>query len=191
VTRGDILNQKTSRIAEQSKKWLVEALLDLMKEKPYSIITVKEIADKAQLSRRTFYRNFKVKEDLLSEYTKYLFEDYIKSVKEHSNLTFNDVLITYFEFWDKHINELKLIKQNHLYYFIMEKISLFIPDINKLVKAQWHNYDNDVEEEYIGFFSIGGLSNVLSRWAEDKQRKSPKEMAKIIQKAITNFSKSL
>jgi len=185
------LKEKTNRIAEQSKKWLVEALLDLMKEKPYSIITIKEIADKAQLSRRTFYRNFNVKEDLLSEYTMYLFQDYIKSIKEHSNLTFNDALITYFEFWDKHINELKLLKQNNLFYCIMEKINLFIPDINKLVKAEWHNYDNDAEEEYIGFFSIGGLANVLSRWADDKERKSSKEMAKIIKKAITNFSKSL
>ncbi len=185
------MNQKTNRIAEQSKKWLVESLLDLMEEKPYSTITVKEITDRAQLSRRTFYRNFKVKEDLLSQYTNYLFEEYISSIKEHSNLTFNNVLINYFEFWDKHINELKLLKQNHLFYFIMEKINLFIPDINKLVNANWHNYDNNVEEEYIGSFSIGGLFNVLSRWAEAKKRKSPKEMAKIIEKGIANFSKSL
>ncbi|MBZ9693497.1 TetR/AcrR family transcriptional regulator [Clostridium sp. M14] len=63
------MKQKPNRIAEQSKKWLIEALFDLMEEKPYSTITVKEISDKAQLSRRTFYRNFKVKEDLLCSKT--------------------------------------------------------------------------------------------------------------------------
>lgn len=185
------MKQETSRIAEQSKKWLVEALLDLMKEKQYSIITVKEIADKAQLSRRTFYRNFNVKEDLLSEYAKYLFEDYINSIKEPINLTFSDVLVIYFEFWNEHIKELELLKQNHLFYFIMEQSNLFIIDITKVVKAQWHNYHDDVEKEYIGLFSTGGLCNVLSKWVDDKERKTPKEMAQIIRKAITNFSESI
>lgn len=185
------MKEKTNRIAEQSKKWLVESLFDLMKDKPYSIITVKEIADNAQLSRRTFYRNFKVKEDLLSQYTSYLFENYISSIKDHNNLTFNDVLIHYFEFWDKHIRELQLLKQHHLFYFMLEKVNLFIPELNTLVKARWHKYDNSFEEEYIGYFSIGGLFNVLSRWIDDTERKSPKEMAKIIKKGIINFSNFL
>ena len=113
------MKQKPNRIAEQSKKWLIEALFDLMEEKPYSTITVKEISDKAQLSRRTFYRNFKVKEDLLYKYTDYLFEDYIKSIKENTDFSFNSTLINYFEFWNKHIKELELLKKNHLFYFIM------------------------------------------------------------------------
>lgn len=185
------MKQKTNRISEQSKKWLVEALFELMKEKPYNTITVTEIADKAQLARRTFYRNFNVKEDLLSEYTNYLFEDYIKSIQENKNLTFGNVLITYFEFWNNHIKELELLKQNNLFYLIIEMANLFIPDLNKIVEAQWHDYANQVEEEYICLFSIGGLWNVLSKWIDNKEREEPKEMAKIVEKAITNFSKSL
>ncbi|MDR3598340.1 TetR/AcrR family transcriptional regulator [Clostridium sp.] len=185
------MKQKTNRIAEQSKKWLIEALFDLMKEKPYNNITVTEIADKAQLARRTFYRNFKVKEDLLSEYASYLFEDYIKCIKENTILTFSTLLITYFEFWNNHIKELELLKQNNLFYLIIQEANLFIPDLNRLIEAQWHNYENSIEERYICLFNVGGLWNVLSEWIEDKERRSPKEMAKIIQKAITNFSKAL
>ncbi|AAK78700.1 AcrR family transcriptional regulator [Clostridium acetobutylicum] len=185
------MKQKTNRIAEQSKKWLVQALLDLMREKPYSSISVKEIADRAQLSRRTFYRNFKIKEDLLSEYFNYLFEDYTESLKELTVLSINDVLITYFEFWNKHINELKLLKQNHLFYLIMEQANSFIPNINKFENVKWHDYDNHTEEEYIGLYSIGGLWNVLSNWIDRTDRQSPQEMAQIIIKAFRNFSKSI
>ena len=41
-------------LAEQSRKWLTEALLTLMKEKDYSEITVTEIAERALLSRSNF-----------------------------------------------------------------------------------------------------------------------------------------
>jgi len=189
--RRDTLEEKASRFTEQTKKWLIEALFDLMKEKPYSIITVKEIADKAQLSRRTFYRNFKVKEDLLSKYTNYLFEDYIKSIKGKNDFSFNSILVNYFEFWDNHIKELKLLKQNHLFYFIMEQINSFIPNINEFTEVQWHNYDNDIEEEYISRYNIGGLWNILYKWIDNKERESPKEMVQVIRKAISNFSKSI
>ncbi|MCB2296169.1 TetR/AcrR family transcriptional regulator, partial [Clostridium algoriphilum] len=176
--------EKASRFTEQTKKWLIEALFDLMKEKPYAIITVKEIADQAQLSRRTFYRNFKVKEDLLSKYTNYLFEDYIKSIKGKNDFSFNSILVNYFEFWDNHIKELKLLKQNHLFYFIMEQINSFIPNINEFTEVQWHNYDNDIEEEYISRYNIGGLWNILYKWIDNKERESPKEMVQVIRKAI-------
>ena len=53
-------------IAERSKKWIVSALLKLMKTKPYEEITVQEISDEADLVRRTFYRNFTSKNAILS-----------------------------------------------------------------------------------------------------------------------------
>lgn len=185
------MKEKTNRIAEQSKKWLVEALFDLMKEKSYSSISVKEIADKAQLARRTFYRNFNMKEDLLSEYANYLFEDYIESVEELSAVSIKNVLITYFKFWNRHLDELRLLKQNHLFYFIMEQVNLFIPDINKFANIQWHNYNNSVEAEYIVLYNIGGLWNVLSNWIDQENKQSPEEMAEIIMKAFNNLSNSL
>lgn len=181
---------KNNRISEQSKKWLVEALFDLMKEKPYSAISVKEISDKAQLSRRTFYRNFNIKEDLLSEYTNYLLEEYMKDVGKLNELTIKNTIITYFEFCGKHIEELKLLKKNHLFYTVMEQLSLYILDINEF-EAKWHDFSSPVEEDYIGRFNIGGLWNVLSKWVDNDERELPSEMTKIILKAIGNLSQSI
>lgn len=58
-------------VAIQSQKWLVTALLDLMKEKPYNKITIKEIAEKADLDRSTFYRNINSKEAVLYDKISY------------------------------------------------------------------------------------------------------------------------
>lgn len=52
-------------IALRSKEWLANALLELMKNKPFREISISEIAEKADLSRRTFYRSFSSKEEVI------------------------------------------------------------------------------------------------------------------------------
>ena len=51
------------RMARQSKQWLVDALVTLMKDETIEDISITEIVQTADLSRRTFYRAFKTKDD--------------------------------------------------------------------------------------------------------------------------------
>jgi len=44
---------------------LGDALVDLLREKPYESITVQEVLDRAGVSRATFYTHYRDKEDLL------------------------------------------------------------------------------------------------------------------------------
>lgn len=44
--------------AIQSREWLIQTLLSMMNEMPYSKITIKEICHRADLSRQTFYNFF-------------------------------------------------------------------------------------------------------------------------------------
>ncbi len=44
--------------SERSKKWIEEALFVLLKQKPFSKITITDITKKAGVARLTFYRNF-------------------------------------------------------------------------------------------------------------------------------------
>ena len=49
----------------QTRRWIIEALLELLKHKDYHDITVSQIVDKAKLGRRTFYRYFKTKDEVI------------------------------------------------------------------------------------------------------------------------------
>src|SRR5262249_10947822 len=53
------------RRIEKTEKLLQEALADLIREKPYDAIVVKEILDRANVGRSTFYMHFRDKDDLL------------------------------------------------------------------------------------------------------------------------------
>ena len=46
------------RQKELSREWIADAFYSLLQKKDYDSITVSEIAQKADLSRRTFYRAF-------------------------------------------------------------------------------------------------------------------------------------
>lgn len=178
------------KIVNQSKRWLCEALIEVMKEKSYENITVKEISEKAMLARRTFYRHFKEKGDLLKEYTIILFNDYIEVVIRNEPKEFKDVIKIYFLFWNKNIEFLKCLKRNELFFVFVEQHSKLINTIIKNIskfKAPWHNFNDYEEMKYATIYSIGGLWNVLSEWIDEEDRKSADEVAQILVRAIENF----
>ena len=56
------------RAEDYNKFYIVQALFKLMAEYEYEKISVIDIANKAGVSRATFYRNFKRKEDIIIYY---------------------------------------------------------------------------------------------------------------------------
>lgn len=49
------------RMVEQSKQWLCDALINLMTKENFQDISITEIAQTAELSRKTFYHSFKTR----------------------------------------------------------------------------------------------------------------------------------
>ena len=56
-----------SRITRTTRQWLIDALFQLMKHQDYATITVEQIYTTAELSRKTFYRKFNSKDDVLNQ----------------------------------------------------------------------------------------------------------------------------
>lgn len=51
-----------------AKECIVTALIDLMKTKPYTSISITDIANRAGVSRMAYYRNYVSKDDILNKY---------------------------------------------------------------------------------------------------------------------------
>ena len=60
--------KKMNPSAILSKKMIVEALFDMLAVKSLSAISISEIAENALVDRRTFYRHFKSKNDVIRYY---------------------------------------------------------------------------------------------------------------------------
>lgn len=72
----------TRRITEQTKEWIIEAFLDLLKTKSYDEIKTTEIYKEAQVSRNTFYRKFNSKNDIVEIIADNLISKYISSIQK-------------------------------------------------------------------------------------------------------------
>ncbi|CZR97198.1 TetR/AcrR family transcriptional regulator [Clostridioides sp. GD02404] len=178
---------KKKSIAEQSRICLIESLLSLMSKKDYSSITVTEIAENALLSRRTFYRNFNSKREILETYCQNLCQEYIECFKNESDLSLSNVTELYFSFWQKHVEFLTMLNKNHLMFFLLEKYNEFLPIIYKIYKGDDNKFNIQEEVTYAILFVSGGFWNILSEWLKNGFAQTPKEMSEIILKSMNLF----
>lgn len=162
----------------RSKKYLTEALLELMEEKSYDKISIKEITDKALLSRRTFYTNFEVKEDILRYHVYSLLNEYIEKLKSYEQLTTYELAKEYFSYWFSHKELLKLLKTNNLL-LLIKIFEEFLINMNGIVEiTNYHSAESHLQY-YEAVFVAGGLWNLVNVWVEENFSKSPEEMTEI------------
>lgn len=170
--------EKVNPITLRSKKWIVNSLIELMEKKPYNQITLKEIAENVDLARQTIYRNFATKEAILEYHVDGLYNEFIKIISTKKEVTLNDLLITYFEYWYKNKEFLKKLIDNNVYLILLD---LHLKYLNSMaINEEFKKLTFVSENSYFNHFTAGGLWFVLKRWIEDDAEKTPKEMTNII-----------
>ena len=91
------------RMVEQSKQWLCDALINLMTKENFQDISITEIAQTAELSRKTFYHSFKNKEAVINYLCDQLFDQYFEQLLQQKPQVGEMMLKTTFDiflnFW--------------------------------------------------------------------------------------------
>ena len=64
---GLMKEMKTDRKTRYTRKALADSLIELMKDKPFTKITIKELCEKADINRTTFYAHYHDQEELLKQ----------------------------------------------------------------------------------------------------------------------------
>lgn len=170
-------SKKINPIAEQSKEMIISALLKLLEEKHYTQITISDIADKAQLARRTFYRNFNSKEDVIKEYYDKQSEKLMEVLKKEETLSVYIVARTYFTFMKRNLDVLRLLEKNDLLYLILQFSQ---PLIYQTFKMDNITNDKSYYTNYLFAFTSGAFWNVLIVWLREGAVKTPDEIAALI-----------
>lgn len=186
--------------AEQSRQMLSSALIKLMKIKPYKEISVAELSEKADLSRRTFYRHFNTIDDVLN----YRLEKIAKDFSAYFWNTYDDsniytIVKIFFSFWSEHKEFLFTLQKNNMLYLLLDRvmpamrknIRKMVPELLKenLTHHERTAFENSLEQiEYIFYFMAGGTFNLLVHWIENGASISANDMAEIATEAIRYFS---
>lgn len=170
----------------RTKKWIIEALFELLKTRAYHDITISQIVKKADLGRRTFYRYFKTKDEVVEYTVKLLMDDFADTIMKNRADTQETITIAYFEFWEKYIDTLLLLNKAHLLYFIEDHMQSLIYGVAKKVghvpdtlsEAEIRQYYD--QYKYAFAIKLAGFWRATVLWALEQPRRTPEEMSRLI-----------
>ena len=168
----------------RSRKWMIEALLQLMEEKPYEEITISEIAKRSDLSRRTFYRNFTTKEAILEANFDEMIEDYLKQLPDSDEVGPYTLGLIYFRYWKQHLTFIQALQRNGLFHILLRRFDDFVPKLNKRYKKAIIKDFSPVYFEYYTAFIAAGLWHMLERWVAGGLVESPEALAEMYERLI-------
>lgn len=171
---------------EQSGRMIEDALFLIMKEKSYADISVSEITKKADLSRRTFYRLYHEKDEVLHRYFDRLCQKYRSQTAVLENYDIGRIAHEYFTFWYQYRENLLLMHQcgldEMLYYEISRASGTIVK--SRVGSGEWKN---DEEINYFADYSTGGFSMLLQRWIMEGMEVPPGQYAKSVARSLLKF----
>ena len=152
-----MIRQQRNKTAMQSQHMIADALVALLRRKPYAAITVSELCEEAAIGRKTFYRNFDTKEDVIDLILDGLLECYSRRLKEVSS---EERLFFHFAFIKEHVEFLTALYHNGLIGLANRKFSVLIAETMPV----WS--DNPIEQEYRSRFVCAGIEAIEAVWME-------------------------
>ena len=159
----------------QTRQWLEEALFDLLAtKKSLHNISIAELSEHAQIARRTFYRYYHSKEEVLTNYLDRLIQDYIIELQTEKLSNFEDLVNFFFRYWSQYTESLKILQNANLLVLILQMAYDKLPAIYTTVMAPWHiTNTNQKQITYDSRFITGGFYNIFDEWLKGDYQTMP------------------
>ncbi|MHC1783260.1 MAG: TetR/AcrR family transcriptional regulator [Anaerolineaceae bacterium] len=172
------------RRSQRSENALINALIDLMAAKTYDSISIKEIVDKANVGRSTFYSHYQTKDDLLKSGFERLLDELLNHVvlsKDNLELSVDATML--FQHAQGHYHLFKVLMWGSGYKILtmdehiilagklQQRLSQFFPDESKI----------SVPLNVLSISLSGNLLILLKWWLDNKMPYSPEKMNELFQ----------
>lgn len=180
---------KGNPVSNKSKLWMEDTLLKLMQTENYQEITIQEITDNAGLSRRTFYRNYSSKDEIIEGCFYKIWLEYRSLISQQIDLSLPNIARVFFTVMKKHLDFLSLVNRHQLLPLFLARVDELLPPAFDVVNGESMPISKE-SIQYALAFSTGGFMRILVRWLNDSAQKSPEEMAVIVEDfiSICNYS---
>lgn len=182
------MEKKPNRAVERTKKWIFQALISLLDEKPYTEIGISDITDRAGVTRPSFYRNYASKEDIIIQGLDAIFNEVILKVKEIGQTKTSKVFEIYFTTLLEHRDILEKLVKNNLLLFLDPFTKKHEAIIVEAYKGTLTHEENQ-RFQYVVKFQFGGLHRIVQFWVQSGFLLSPEEMSVLVYEFLSPFKK--
>lgn len=161
---------KTDARILHTRHALRTALLELLRDKPVDDITVKEVCEKASVSRATFYKHYKDCYDLLHQMEQIMLEKYLRALNITNPVDVNQLADAVFDMIAENAELFRLVYNcKHNEQRIQQLIALAKEPTVNLWKQMLNNI-SDTEVQLLFSFIANGLVNTISTHLDDMNR---------------------
>ena len=171
---------------EHSKQWLAAAFFDLLQWKAYESISISDIARKASLSRRTFYRVFRSKEDIIFYHMEQIFPDYIAALKALSQKKREHLAVALVGFVNRHLDFFRCLRKNRLDHLIIDFFDEHLAQGRAEVWPKPFSENPEIERVFMMTISVEHY-NIIRLWLDHYEEKTPEELSALVSDALSLF----
>ena len=174
-----------------------EAFLELLEEKDFAYITVKEICEKAGVNRSTFYLHYETVNDLLTESARYIFDkliaympqdtsEFIERIQtrplEELHLITPEYLMPYLNFIKEHRRIFRTAVEHSS---VLGMDDAYIALNRHVFTPILHRFNiPPSKQQYIMLFYINGLMGVINEWLKEDCKDSVEHIISVMQICI-------
>ena len=184
-----------NRSVRNTKKKLLTGLLSLMREKPISSITVRELTELVDVNRGTFYFHYadiydlirQVEEEFLLEFNE-IIDNMMRNIPAANNPP--EILVKIFSFCAENRDLCEILLGPNGDAAFVDRIKNIV---DEKCSATWKSIGAHMsleEYEYFNTFIINGFIGILEKWLKNGCKQTPEEMAVFEAKIILPAAKS-
>lgn len=166
----------TNPTAIKSQQWLGNTLLDLMEQKPYEEISIKDICTNADLSRQTFYNYFESKDELFRYLLKSTYEDKLNSIDEIPSS--KEAISTFVNTMKENDRLVSVIVKNNMGNLVSDEI---FKSITRFLNRFIPNFENQPDFAYHVVLLSGALTHFLTYYARNNNEMSEEKLTHILE----------
>ena len=187
------MNTKNNQRTRLSKLLFKNALMDLLKEKgSVAKISVRELCDRAELNRSTFYAHYNEPNDLLMEIETELLdatEEHLKKIGEENDAGAHKYILSFLQYIkqnDKQFRTLLIDSADPEFRsrFMQQSIIQFVENLRIELPKEL--------EQYILSYILNGSTGIIIQWIRSDYAVNENEIVNLLfsinQSALVNFN---
>lgn len=155
--------------AQDSQRAIYKGIRRILKRKELNEITISDITSECNISRSTFYRNYRNIYDVFDVILKWYYDEY-----ETLRIQKDDKFSFFFEYWDNHKDLVTIIIDNRL-------------DVLKKCIVKYSKNQNPIYIEIKNSL----MSSIISYWSKRASKIKPIDFQKMVSEQIGEECKKL
>ena len=181
------MTDKDRRI-RKTKQVLRQSFASLLAEKPLEDITVKELTERADINRGTFYYHYKDIYDLKDQIERELFDEFVAVIDGYGvdNLRreLRSVMTDVFRFLqhNKEFGTIISAYKTDSLFFAWVRSEIFRRGLSEWQRI--YGFQDSIQWDYYLDFVVAGCVTMLQSWIQKGMRESPEEMGALSERFI-------